>query len=200
MREAHRVAAKALYEDRNQHLSSTSTSEETFIDLHGLHPAEAVSYLAAALVSQRSAAALEREEEGSRTRYLYAIVGTGHHSRGGRDKVGRAIRAYLNECRYAFREFGVPGDRPTGAGGYFASANTGAYAGGGGILGIDVVTGDLKRDAAAREEATLTASADDGGNAEDGDGEEVPVVPAQPQVGKVRILKADPRERDAGGG
>lgn len=210
MRDAHRAAAKALYEDRNKHLTlAPSLDEETYIDLHGLHPAEAVSYLAAALVSQRTTSALVREEEGSRSRYLYAIVGTGHHSRGGRDKVGRAIRAYLNECRYAFREFGVPGDRTVGAGGYFATgtgagAGTGYSGGGGGILGMDVTSGDLARDAAARVEATATAVVDDTASVEDG-GEDAllqqPVGPVgQPQAGKVRILKADPRERDSGAG
>ena len=42
---------------------------------------------------------------------MYAITGTGHHSKNGRDKVGKAIRGLLNEYRYAFREFSVPGDR-----------------------------------------------------------------------------------------
>lgn len=158
MRECHRSAAKALYEERNKHLSeSGSSGNEIYIDLHGLHPAEAVSYLANAVTGQRTSSSLKREEEGSRQRHLYAIVGTGHHSRGGRDKVGRAIRAYLIECRYAFKEFGVPGDRGSGGSGYFAQGpggpSSGGYMGGGGILGIDVTSGDLARDAAAREEA-----------------------------------------------
>lgn len=52
---------------------------------------------------------------------MYAITGTGHHSKNGKDKVGKAIRGFLNEWRYAFREFSVPGDRNNV----------------GGILGID---------------------------------------------------------------
>jgi hypothetical protein len=52
---------------------------------------------------------------------VYAITGTGHHSKNGKDKVGKAIRAFLTEWRYAFREFSVPGDRNNV----------------GGILGID---------------------------------------------------------------
>lgn len=54
-------------------------------------------------------------------RPVYAITGTGHHSKNGKDKVGKAIRGFLNEWRYAFREFSVPGDRNNV----------------GGILGID---------------------------------------------------------------
>lgn len=44
-------------------------------------------------------------------RPVYAITGTGHHSKNGKDKVGKAIRAFLGDWRYAFREFSVPGDR-----------------------------------------------------------------------------------------
>jgi len=120
MREAHREAARALYDERNKH---AATGGEVFVDLHGLHPAEAVSYLATALSNQRSTNLLHRDSSS----VLYAIVGTGHHSKNGRDKVGRAVRAFLNECRYVFREFSVPGDR----------------GGSGGILGIDAASGDI---------------------------------------------------------
>lgn len=57
---------------------------------------------------------------------MYAITGTGHHSKNGKDKVGKAIRGFLNEWRYAFREFSVPGDRNNI----------------GGILGIDPTSYD----------------------------------------------------------
>ncbi|CRJ87568.1 hypothetical protein BN1708_017008, partial [Verticillium longisporum] len=69
MRKAHREAARELYEERNR---ANSTSAEMYVDLHGLHPEEAVEYL-------------ER------------ITGTGHHSKSGKDKVGKAIRNFLNE-------------------------------------------------------------------------------------------------------
>jgi hypothetical protein len=59
-------------------------------------------------------------------RPIYAITGTGHHSKNGRDKVNKAVRAFLNEWRYAFREFSVPGDRNNV----------------GGILGIDAGSWD----------------------------------------------------------
>jgi len=118
MRGAHREAARCLFEERN---NSTATNSEVYVDLHGLHPAEAISYLASALGKQGSQSALHRDS----SHYLYAIVGTGHHSKNGRDKVGKAIRLYLGQCRYVFREFSVPGDR---------LAN-------GGILGIDISSG-----------------------------------------------------------
>lgn len=116
MRKAHREAAKHLYEARNQHLSTTPASDdsnnEMYIDLHGLHPEEAVEYLENILVAFG--------KKGQRV--IYAITGTGHHSKNGKDKVGKAVRSWLNEWRYIYREFSVPGER----GGYV-----------GGILGID---------------------------------------------------------------
>jgi DNA-nicking Smr family endonuclease len=115
MRKAHREAAKALYEERNKHLSITNheIEEELYVDLHGLHPEEAIEYLEEIL--------LEHEKKGRRV--IYAITGTGHHSKNGKDKVGKGVRSWLNEWGYVFREFSVPGER----GGYI-----------GGVLGIDV--------------------------------------------------------------
>ena len=105
MRKAHREAARLLYEDRNK---DSSASSELYVDLHGLHPEEAVEYLERALVEQQSS-----------SRSVYAITGTGHHSKNGKDKVGKAVRGFLTEWKYAFREFSVAGDSV------------------GGILGID---------------------------------------------------------------
>jgi hypothetical protein len=126
MREAHREAARILYEERNK---GDDDSKELYVDLHGkqlyvdlygcsidadfsagLHPDESVSYLEGILLKHSTS-----------SRPVYAITGTGHHSKNGKDKVGKAIRGFLNEWRYAFREFSVPGDRNNV----------------GGILGID---------------------------------------------------------------
>lgn len=131
MRKAHREAAKALYEVRNQHLTSNTaashdTNDEFYIDLHGLHPEEAVEYLENVLVSH---ARLGR-------RIVYAITGTGHHSKNGKDKVGKAVRNWLNELSYTFREFSVPGER----GGYI-----------GGVLGIDATSGSKRATIAAAD-------------------------------------------------
>ncbi|KAH6671439.1 hypothetical protein B0J14DRAFT_596061 [Halenospora varia] len=112
MRKAHREAARELYEERNK---NSGMSAELYVDLHGLHPEEAVEYLERVL--------LENQKE---TRPVYAITGTGHHSKNGKDKVGKAIRNFLNEWRYAYREFSVPGDRNNV----------------GGILGIDARSWD----------------------------------------------------------
>ncbi|TDZ73165.1 Polyadenylate-binding protein-interacting protein 7 [Colletotrichum trifolii] len=107
MRKAHREAARELYEERNK---GNLNSFEIYVDLHGLHPEEAVEYLERVLM-----------DNVKESRPIYAITGTGHHSKNGKDKVGKAIRNFLNEWRYAYREFSVPGDRNNM----------------GGILGID---------------------------------------------------------------
>ncbi|KAK3329633.1 hypothetical protein B0H66DRAFT_32867 [Apodospora peruviana] len=121
MRKAHREAAQLLYEERNK---DQTICPEIYVDLHGLHPDEAVDYLEGVLM-----------ENGTESRPIYAITGTGHHSKNGKDKVGRALRAFLNEWRYAYREFSVPGDKNSM----------------GGILGIDARSWDksLSRDSAA---------------------------------------------------
>lgn len=105
MRKAHREAARLLYEQRNR---DSSSSQEVYVDLHGLHPEEAVEYLEHALIEHQNS-----------SHPVYAITGTGHHSKNGKDKVGKAIRSWLSEWKYAYREFSVPGD------------------GLGGILGVD---------------------------------------------------------------
>ncbi|KAL9005215.1 MAG: hypothetical protein Q9188_002014 [Gyalolechia gomerana] len=105
MRKCHRAAAQILYEERNKEGSS---AKEVYVDLHGLHPEEAIEYLEQTLLEhQRS------------SKPVYAITGTGHHSKNGKDKVGKALRGWLNDWKYAFAEFSVPGDNL------------------GGILGID---------------------------------------------------------------
>ena len=105
MRKSHREAARLLYEARNK---DASASPEIYVDLHGLHPEEAVEYLERVLVEQQNS-----------SKPVYAITGTGHHSKNGKDKVGKAVRAWLGDCKCAFREFSVGAD------------------GMGGILGID---------------------------------------------------------------
>lgn len=131
MREKHREAAKSLYEERNKALGAGVGSKELYVDLHGLHPEEAVQYLSDCLKEQKNSA-----------RPVYAICGTGHHSKNGKDKVGKAVRLFLNEWRYAFREFSVPGDRNNV----------------GGILGIDPTSFD--KDSAKRGLSSLVAAAD----------------------------------------
>ncbi|KAF3360464.1 hypothetical protein VdG1_01424 [Verticillium dahliae VDG1] len=153
MRKAHREAARELYEERNR---ANSTSAEMYVDLHGLHPEEAVEYLERVLA--------ENSKEG---RPIYAITGTGHHSKSGKDKVGKAIRNFLNEWRYAYREFSVPGDRNNM----------------GGILGIDATSYDksLARSGAASPSGSSSK-------------EEVDILSQGVEIGdgKVRLLVRDP--------
>lgn len=150
MRKAHREAARELYEERNK---GGSKSLETYVDLHGLHPEEAVEYLEKVLMENSRAA-----------RPVYAITGMGHHSKNGKDKVGRAIRSFLNEWRYAYREFSVPGDRSSM----------------GGVLGIDARSWDK----------SLASQADEAGPDR---ADEVDILSQGVEIGdgKVRLLVRD---------
>lgn len=161
MRKAHREAARELYEERNK---NSSQSSELYVDLHGLHPEEAVEYLERVL--------LENSRE---TRPVYAITGTGHHSKNGKDKVGKAIRNFLNEWRYAYREFSVPGDRNNV----------------GGILGIDARSWDktLSREGASEKDSEKEK-------------EEVDILSQGHEIGegKIRLLVRDAPKGPSGRG
>ena len=96
MRKAHREAARVLYEDRNK---DSAGSRELYVDMHGLHPEEAVEYLEQVLLEHQNS-----------NHPIYAITGTGHHSKTGKDKVGKAVRGWLNGWKYIYKEFSVTGD------------------------------------------------------------------------------------------
>ncbi|KAH0349786.1 hypothetical protein KCU83_g5234, partial [Aureobasidium melanogenum] len=149
MKEAHREAARCLYEERNK----GNGIGELYVDLHGLHPEEAVQYLTSCLLDHSSS-----------SKPVYAICGTGHHSKNGKDKVGKAVRQFLNEWRYAFREFSVPGDRNNV----------------GGILGIDPSSYD-KDCAKKMQEAGPISEADSG----------VGFLSSSAKDTKVRILRRE---------
>ena len=129
MRQAHREAARQLYDERNPSRPASS-SGEYFIDLHGLHPGEAVEQVERVLGDDRSRSLKgpSSPPSGRSKPYIYIIVGTGHHSRNGRDKIGKAVRTYLQETGYAYREFSLPGE-----------------SNGGGILGVDLRTYDSEK-------------------------------------------------------
>ena len=177
MRKAHREAARELYEERNKHAafaSSSSSSAEMYVDLHGLHPDEAVEYLERVLL-----------ENARESRPVYAITGTGHHSKNGKDKVGRAIRGFLGEWRYAYREFSVPGDRN----------------GMGGILGIDARSYD--KSLAREGGGGVPVRGESGGGAkvasdEAGGKEEVDILDQGVEIGegKVRLLVRDSASKE----
>ena len=157
MRKAHREAARILYEERNKDswsannstiIATTNNSKELYVDLHGLHPDEAVEYLERVLLEQQHS-----------PRAVYAITGTGHHSKNGKDKVGKAVRQWLVEWKYAFREFSVPGDR----------GNVG------GILGVDARVFDralLKKD----EDAGQDGGGRGGGGGKEGEDTKVKII------------------------
>ena len=161
MRKAHREAARELYEQRNK---LSSESAEIYVDLHGLHPDEAVEYLEKAL--------LENNQE---TRPVFAITGTGNHSKNGKDKVGKAVRNFLNEWRYAFREFSVPGDKNNM----------------GGILGIDARSWDKSL---AREGAPVSTPAA-------AEQKEPGILSQGVEIGdgKVKLLVREPPKGPSGG-
>ncbi|KAI9679930.1 MAG: hypothetical protein M1817_004945 [Caeruleum heppii] len=156
MRRAHREAAHQLYEERNR--DPTGVHGELYVDLHGLHPEEAVEYLEHILVEHHAS-----------QRPVYAITGTGHHSKNGKDKVGKAIRNHLNEWRYAYREFSVPGDRNNV----------------GGILGIDPRSYD-KTILAERESPSMGQ-----------DHDEIRGADASPTSSRIRLVKEVPPEMSA---
>ncbi|KAI5809332.1 hypothetical protein BZA77DRAFT_180688 [Pyronema omphalodes] len=116
MVKAHKEASIAIYEERNKNVDSET---EIFVDLHGLLPDEAINRLEEILVERKS-----------NPQPLYVIVGTAHHSKGGKDKLSRAVRSFLDDWKYAYREFSASGDR-----------------GNGGILGIDPTSYDHTIDA-----------------------------------------------------
>ncbi|KAJ3162704.1 hypothetical protein HDU86_003677 [Geranomyces michiganensis] len=88
VQELHRHAGQKIFESRNSGPLSraSSASADSTIDLHGLHPAEAVEMLGTSI------AKLKRE---SFTGRLLIVTGTGHHSRGQKAKLLPAIRDYL---------------------------------------------------------------------------------------------------------
>jgi hypothetical protein len=185
MRKAHREAARELYESRNKPSPATSSSTaEVYVDLHGLHPEEAVDYLEKVLVEHAASA-----------RPVYAITGTGHHSKNGKDKVGKAIRGFLGEWRYAYREFSVPGDRNNVGGILGIDARSFERREGG--VGVGGVGGGGEAAAAAGKE-NANASANGNGSAE----KETLKVQQKPEDllaqgheigdGKVRMLVREP--------
>lgn len=127
MMKAHKEASKAIYEERNKE-TARAGGAELFVDLHGRSP---FSFLVLSRLTFRSSGLLPDEavkyleeilvEHQTSSRPLYAIIGTGHHSKGGKDKLGKTLRAFLDDWKYAYREFSASGDRNAQ----------------GGILGID---------------------------------------------------------------
>ncbi|OAL70587.1 hypothetical protein A7D00_4915 [Trichophyton violaceum] len=99
MRRCHREAARLLFEEGRKRIADND--DEFYVDLHGLVPTEAIAYLDNIL----------KESSQLREHFLYVITGSGHHSKNGKDKVGKAVKGWLTEHSYVFRDFSVPGER-----------------------------------------------------------------------------------------
>ncbi|CAG8542579.1 10075_t:CDS:2 [Paraglomus brasilianum] len=94
MRELHREASRKIFEARN----SSYYGKEPFIDLHGQHVDEAISYL------KESIDTLKKENyNGS---IIYIVTGTGHHSQD-RPKIGPAVKSWLDEHEYEYCECSI---------------------------------------------------------------------------------------------
>ena len=171
MREAHREAARVLYEERNKQLTD-GRQKELYVDLHGLHAEEAVSYLSECLLEHKST-----------SRPVYAITGTGHHSKNGKDKVGKAVRQYLTEWRYAFREFSVPGDRNNV----------------GGILGVDPSSYDKELAKKGGPAMLGGGDGDSGIDVTEGKREDTKVVLARDDPRKAVRIEAEDEVLEGGG-
>ncbi|KAI9813124.1 MAG: hypothetical protein M1827_004344 [Pycnora praestabilis] len=169
MRKAHREAARQLYEERNK---DTSAGGELYVDLHGLHPEEAVEYLERVLLDQSSSA-----------RPVYAITGTGHHSKNGKDKVGKAIRGFLNEWKYAYREFSVPGDRNNVGG--ILGVDSRSWDRGGGVAGAGEGVGGVAASSPLGDRAAMAVR-------NGGDGSPPMAKARMAVVGKERIKETPP--------
>ena len=72
MRKAHREAAKRLYEEPHPY---SLLSNGIFVDLHGLHPEEAVEFLEHFLIIQQKC-----------SRPVYATIGTDRRSNNGKGR------------------------------------------------------------------------------------------------------------------
>ncbi|KAI1992110.1 hypothetical protein LOZ54_001868 [Ophidiomyces ophidiicola] len=119
MRRCYREAARHLYDSGIKELES-NPDHELYVDLHGFHPGEAIEHLENTL----------KENAKVNRKLLYAITGTGHHSKNGKDKIGKAVKNWLTDWQYVFCEFNVPSER----GGYI-----------GGVLGIDPTSSDRSK-------------------------------------------------------
>ncbi|KAI8822193.1 uncharacterized protein EV422DRAFT_614646, partial [Fimicolochytrium jonesii] len=85
--ELHRQAGKRIYATRNAS-HTVNGNGDVQVDLHGLHPSEAVEMLESKIAN------LKRQNFSGR---LIVVTGTGNHSRGQKAKLLPAIREYLQQ-------------------------------------------------------------------------------------------------------
>ncbi|KAI9103249.1 hypothetical protein DFS34DRAFT_576563 [Phlyctochytrium arcticum] len=107
--ELHREAGARIFAERNQVFSTrgTNNGQESSVDLHGLHPNEAVDMLETTLRQLR-----QERFNGQ----LVVVTGTGHHSQGQRARIYPAVKNFLREKNFSFKE----GSMVDGRGGMFS--------------------------------------------------------------------------------
>lgn len=93
MRGEHQKAAEAIFGERNE---GQSHGDNNFVDLHALHPTEGIAFLESRLLDLKSS-----------SKPLYAIVGSGHHSSQGIDRLAKAVKLWLDDWGYTWREFSM---------------------------------------------------------------------------------------------
>jgi DNA-nicking Smr family endonuclease len=93
----HSQAAEKIFDSRN----SSQMLSKGMIDVHGLHPSEALSKIERLLAESKRA-------------FFDIIVGTGHHSFDSKAKVRPAVITWLKKNNYSFRELDAPGSKMGG--------------------------------------------------------------------------------------
>ena len=101
MHEIHREASESIFATRNSSLRDDDTK---IVDLHGLHPDEAIKMLS------RKLQEFKRERFSGK---VYAIAGTGHHSTRGRNRLLPALLDAF-ESDYRVREGKMEGTGQSG--------------------------------------------------------------------------------------
>mmetsp|Transcript_30071 Transcript_30071/g.84875 ORF Transcript_30071/g.84875 Transcript_30071/m.84875 type:complete len:520 (-) Transcript_30071:333-1892(-) len=90
MKAAHERASQEIYQSRNQ---LGLRSDDSMIDLHGLHTTEAVRILG------REIARLKQQGQ----HQVYVLVGTGHHTTTHKSTLPAAVEGFLKEKMISFR-------------------------------------------------------------------------------------------------
>ncbi|KAF9194718.1 hypothetical protein BGZ51_007945 [Haplosporangium sp. Z 767] len=98
MMSTHREASRQIFNSRNQNMIKSSSKDETWIDLHGLHVDESLAFLDEFM---------EKLEKEAYTGTVYVVTGTGNHSANSRAKLKPAIVDWLESWGYVWREMSV---------------------------------------------------------------------------------------------
>lgn len=103
MRQAHAQAAAAIFAQRNAGFQGSASDGLAAMDVHGLHPDEAVDAVAEGVATKGVSLG------GPPAVWLAVVVGTGHHSYGGQDsgsEVAEAVRRWAEGAKVVWCEVG----------------------------------------------------------------------------------------------